>query len=137
MILLAALDDKNGMLFNKRRQSQDQALRTRISKISAARRLWVSPYTAKQFADDAPEQLCIADDPAARAEAGDFCFIEDTDFSAYAKNVEKIIIYRWNRTYPGDKFFDMPLADKGWRLVSTTDIAGNSHESITEEVYEK
>ncbi len=36
-----------------------------------------------------------------KARPGDFCFIENVAPSAYEDKIEKIILYRWNRTYPG------------------------------------
>ena len=45
MILMVAVDDNNGMMFNKRRQSQDRVLRDRIRKLCANGRLWVNHYT--------------------------------------------------------------------------------------------
>ena len=39
MILIVCVDNKNGMLFNRRRQSQDRMLRTRILEMTAQSRL--------------------------------------------------------------------------------------------------
>ena len=49
---------------------------------------------------------------------------------------EKIVLYHWNRSYPGDFFFDIDVT-KAWHCVFTRSFAGSSHDKITEEVYEK
>ena len=60
MILIVCVDNKNGMLFNRRRQSQDRMLRTRILEMTAQSRLWMNTYSAKQFDASAP-QVTVAD----------------------------------------------------------------------------
>ncbi len=47
MIIMICLDDRGGMLFNKRRQSQDVLLRQQILTETAGGRLWMNSYSAK------------------------------------------------------------------------------------------
>ena len=70
-----------------------------------------------------------------QAAAGEFCFVEDQDITPYAARIEKIILFRWNRTYPADVYFNMELLSSGWILKETEEFEGSSHEKITEEVY--
>ena len=49
--------------------------------------------------------------------------------------VEKIILYKWNRHYHADHYFDISLLD-GWVLNDIVDFKGSSHEKITREVYQ-
>lgn len=133
MILIAAVDDDNGMMFNKRRQSQDEALRERILSLSAHSRLWMNQYTKKQFGNAA--HLAIDDDFLDMAAPGDYCFVENVPAAPYENKVEQIILFRWNRKYPGDFHFDIDLAAGGWKLSSAEDFHGSSHEKITMEVY--
>ena len=49
MIIIAAVDDRNGMMFNHRRQSQDKVLREKILSLTAGKLLWMDHYSAKQF----------------------------------------------------------------------------------------
>lgn len=139
MILMVAVDDRNGMLFNKRRQSQDRALRERILALSAHSRLWVNHYTEKQFAQDgqASEHLHVDDDFLNEAAPGEYCFVENTPTAPYEKWVEQIILFKWNRKYPGDFFFDIDLTNEEWHLTSTEEFPGSSHEKITMEVYSR
>ena len=49
MILIVAVDDRNGMTFNHRRQSQDKRLRERILSMTKNGKLWMNAYSHKQF----------------------------------------------------------------------------------------
>lgn len=137
MIIIICLDDRGGMLFNKRRQSQDVLLRQQILTETAGGRLWMNSYSAKQFAEESAANIVVDETFLDKARPGDFCFIENVAPSAYEDKIEKIILYRWNRTYPGDLYFDIPLEEHGWKLIETDDFAGRSHEKITKEVYER
>ena len=70
-----------------------------------------------------------------KAEENDFCFIEDGVYST--DNADEIILCKWNRHYPADKFFDTDLKALGFKKVNTEDIAGTSHEKITIETYRR
>jgi hypothetical protein len=133
LILLACVDDDMGMLFNKRRQSQDKILRAHILDITAKGRLWMNHYSARQFESEAAPQINVDDNFLSEAAPGEFCFAEDTDVGAYEQWVEKIILFRWNRRYPGDLHFNIDLSH--WKLIESHDFTGSSHEKITEEVY--
>ena len=135
MILIAALDDKNGMMFNHRRQSQDSQLRAHILKQTEDSALWMNAYSAKQFGACAEHPPVHVSESFLTEAGGAYCFVENVDIAPYMDRVEKIIIYRWNRVYPRDQVF--PVDFSQWKRTSSTDFAGSSHEKITEEVYEK
>ena len=137
MILIVCVDDDNGMMFNHRRQSQDRVLRERVLGMTAGSRLWMNHYTEKQFATENAPQINVDDGFLNEAAPGDYCFVEGDDVTNYEKWMEKIILYKWNRRYPGDVHFGIPLQAHGWRLTGSTDFVGSSHEKITEEVYTK
>ncbi len=44
MIVIAAVDDCMGMMFNKRRQSQDRVLRQRIISLAEGKNIWMNAY---------------------------------------------------------------------------------------------
>lgn len=136
MIVIVALDDRGSMMFNHRRQSQDKVLRERILKMTVGKTLWMNHYTEKQFpnATECP-QINVSDDFLSEAGPGEYCFVENEPLAPFAKWIEGLIVYRWNRAYPGDQKFDLSLDQ--WRMVSSVDFPGNSHEKITEEVYVK
>ena len=133
MKLIVCLDDRDGMLFNRRRQSKDSALRAKLLQQTAGSRLWMNGYSASQF--ETREGITVDEDFMRKAEADDFCFVENTDISAYAGQVTGVIIYRWNRAYPGDTVFPVTLFEGRWQPVSREDFPGNSHELITQEAY--
>ena len=133
MIVIACVDDRMGMLFNRRRQSQDAALRQRLLERAAGRPVWMSEYSARQFADCPANNIRVSDHCADRAGPGELWFVEDGRELIGARGAEELVLYRWNRRYPGDVTFPWPLT--GWTLTETADFPGTSHEKITEEVY--
>lgn len=136
MILMVCIDDDNGMCFANRRQSQDRTLRERLLRLSGGI-LWMDAYSAKQFSPEESARFVIDEAFLENAGKGDFCFAETTDVAPYEEKAEKIMLYRWNRKYPASLHFSIPLAEHGWKCVSTEEWEGYSHEKITEEVYVK
>ena len=53
--------------------------------------------------------------------------------ASMVKEIEKVILYHWNRDYPADTYFDLDLTD--WKITRTEEFPGFSHDKITEEVY--
>ena len=144
MVLVVATDDQGGMMFNKRRQSQDRVLRARILDLAKDSRLWMNAYTGRQFADSGDRaeipmdggsqtEILIDDAFLEKAGTGEYCFVENASAAPYESRIEKIVLFKWNRAYPGDFFFDMDLS--AWKRIETEDFAGASHEKITQEVY--
>ena len=133
MKLIFCIDDKKGMMFFGKRQSQDSVLREWIMNHTAGSKLWMSAYSARQFSD---QSGYIADDNyVENASTGDYCFIEDKGYSL--DNVSEIILCKWNRKYQADKVFDIDLKANGFKKVSSEDIKGSSHDKITIETYKK
>ncbi len=133
MVLIICVDDNNGMMFNNRRQSQDRELRKRIGEVSKGHRLFMNNYSFKQFEDYEYDNIIVDENFLDNAKNGDYCFVENTDIINYNSNIEKLIIYKWNRKYPSDVKFSLSL--KKWNLESSLDFKGYSHEKITEEVW--
>ena len=133
MNLIACVEDNMGMMFNHRRESQDGVLRDEIVRLAKGKKLWMDEYSAKQF-EDHQDDITVDEWFMEKAGPGDYCFVEKADPALFKDKIEKIILYRWNRSYPADKYFDIPLDH--WKLVSTRDFPGSSHEKITEEIYE-
>ena len=51
MNIIVCLDDKNGMMFNKRRQSQDKLLRSDIKELVKSKILYMNNYSYKLYKD--------------------------------------------------------------------------------------
>lgn len=134
MILAVCLDDKGGMAFNRRRQSQDRAAREKLLELADGAPLWMNAYSAGQFGD-APN-ICVDEDFLAKAGQGEYCFAEFPPLSPCAGRAERIVVIRWNRVYPADARLDIPLKAPLWRLVKSEEFTGSSHETLTLEVYE-
>lgn len=133
MKIIVCLDDKDGMLFNGRRQSMDRNLRKRILQMTKGNTLWMNEYTAQQF-DELESHVAVNEDFLELAQDDDFCFLENLDISPYISRINTLIIYRWNRIYPRDVCFPVALYSH-LNKVRSCDFAGSSHDSITEEVY--
>ena len=133
MHVIVCLDDKEGMLFHGRRQSRDRVVVGEILKRTQGRRLWMSPYSQPLF-QGRMDGLLVDEGFLDKAAPGDFCFVEGAPLAPWKDKLESITLYRWNRHYPGDVFFDIDLKS-GWTLSSRRDFSGHSHEKITEEVY--
>lgn len=133
MKLIVCLDDKNGMAFNRRRQSADRVVTEEIRTLCGPAPLWTDAYTAKLFADAPPADLRVSEDPLHQAGAGEYCFLETAPVTDGA-GAEEIIVFRWNRVYPRDRVFDLELSRR--TCTQTREFPGHSHERITMEVYE-
>lgn len=134
MKVIVMLDDASGMMFNKRRQSQDSVLRKDILSDSKDVTLWMNEYSSAQFTEDSAN-ISVSEDFLSKASDIDYCFVENIHLSSYIEKVNEIVVYRWNRMYPSDFKFDIQLEEPMWSMVSTIDFVGSSHDKITKEVW--
>ena len=132
MNLIVCLDDKNGYSFASRRQTKDRVQLSDMLAFVGENNLFLTDYSSALFSE-LPTNVKVTNTPQNSASTDDFCFIEN--IAVEDKNIDKIIIYRWNRSYPSDKKFPLELLG-GKTLVSSYDFKGYSHEKITREVYE-
>ena len=126
MNIVVCIDDDGGMLFNKRRQSRDKILIENMLELCKGEKLYTNEYSATLF----PENSVVISEDFESIENG-FVFAENT--IPNEENIEEIIVYKWNRVYPADTFFNISL--DGWSLAETVDFIGSSHEKITRERY--
>ena len=129
MTLYICLDDKNGLKFNKRRQSRDAAVLEDIRSCLSGD-LLIHPYSEKLIQE---VQIPYVLPP----ETAKDLFLEDVPTEEILLSCEKVVIYRWNRHYPADTRWDPDLENRGFSLAETTEFPGKSHEKITREVYVK
>ena len=134
MTAIVCVDEAWGMAFHGRRQSRDRAVCARILEDAAGRGLWMGRDTLRLFEAPDPEYLTAAEDFLAQAGPGGLCFVEEPPLLPWLDRLEGLVLYRWNRSYPGDVTFPWPLT--GWTRTETTVLPGTSHEKITEEVYQ-
>lgn len=130
MIAAVCIDDRNGLLFNRRRLSRDRAQQEDLLALCGGEPLWLAPYSAPLF-DWAPERVRIDEAFLEQAAPGDVCFVEDRQ--PPAEKLEGLILYRWNRAYPSDVQLELDLSR--FILTERTEFPGTSHETITRERY--
>lgn len=127
MTLYLCLDDKNGLRFNSRRQSRDGAVLEDI-RSQLADKLLIQPFSEKLIREaEIPYVL--------PPETAEDCFAEDIPSEELLARTKKIVLYRWNRHYPADVFWNPDLGSMGFVLTQTTEFSGTSHDKITREVY--
>ena len=127
MTLYICLDDRNGLQFNKRRQSRDAVLLEDI-RGQLAGPLLIDPFSEKLIRE---AQIPYVLPP----ETADDFFAENVPSEEILESCEKVVIYRWNRHYPSDIRWDPDLTERGFSLSETVEFPGKSHEKITREVY--
>ena len=132
MKLIVCIDDKNGMMFNNRRQSKDSKLIDDVISYAGGK-LWTNSFSIDLF--DGHTNVKTDENFLMIANDDEYCFVENIDISKLSLNISEVVIYRWNRVYPADRYFDFNLS--GYNCTSTKEFIGNSHEKITKEVYVK
>lgn len=132
MKLIACLDNKNGLCFNNRRQSRDRRLRDFIKDMTRHSKLYMNPYTYELYSDFANAVVC--EDFLAQAEPDDYCILETCPVRQYQEAIQELFLFRWNKVYPADMYFDLDLSL--WNLIETEELEGSSHR-ITKETYIK
>ena len=128
MTLIFCLDNHNGIMFNNRRQSADKAVTDRILNYADGHKLLIDTYSAKLLPAAQVYTGHLPDETVVFAETGelvDLCI----------NRADKLIVYKWNRGYPSDVYVPIEKITDNWRLETSVDFSGNSHDLITEEVY--
>lgn len=137
MNIIVCLDDKNGMMFNKRRQSQDRILRADLKEFIKDKDLYMNNYSYKLYKDIDNGNIKVSENFLEQCTENDFCLVEDKLLNNYINKINNIIIYKWNRIYPSDLYFDINLTSNSWELLETKEFEGSSHEKITRIIYRR
>lgn len=133
MKLICCIDDNGGMMFNRRRQSRDREVVRDILESAGGRTVWISAYSKPLFGDVANVKETESDPVYIPAE--DFYFAETPPNNDMLASVSELIIYKWNRSYPSDQKCLIRFDE--WKMQSTAEFPGFSHEKITKEIYLK
>ena len=137
MNIIICLDDDNGMMFNKRRQSQDRILRADLKEFIKDKDLYMNNYSYKLYKDIDNGNIKVSENFLEQCTENDFCLVEDKLLNNYINKINNIIIYKWNRIYPSDLYFDINLTSTSWELLETKEFEGSSHEKITRIIYRR
>ena len=140
MRMICCVDDCMGMMFHHRRQSRDRILIRDIVTMCRGCKLWAAPYSEKILKEGTDEgiercEIIIDADFLEKAGKEDFCFVEEGLPLQYEETISQIILYRWNRKYPADVYFEIELDH--WKMTGSREFPGSSHEKITKEIYKK
>lgn len=130
MIGIVCLDQNNGMYFNERRQSRDRYVIRDITDMTKDSVLYINSYSEELF-ENFKNQYIVSNDYFSNAKENDYCFVENQILDE--SRVNKMVVYRWDKVYPSDYRIDI----SGWKLISTLEFMGYSHDKITKEVYVK
>ena len=125
------------MMFNKRRQSQDKLLRVSIKELVKGKTLFMNEYSYKLYKDINNENIIVSENYLYECENDNFCLVENKPLNNYIEKIDNIIIYKWNRIYPSDLYFDVDIKNEQWELIETEEFQGSSHEKITKETYRR
>lgn len=128
MTVYLCLDDRGGLLFNKRRLSRDAAV---LADMAAEGPVTIDPFSEKLLAQ-IPHLLAEEILPKD-------CrfFLENRNPESVLPLADRLVLYRWNRHYPADVRWEGTPGDYGFVLSETSEFPGKSHEKITKEVYVK
>lgn len=137
MNIITCLDDKNGMMFFNKRQSQDKIVRENIKELVANTTLYMNEYSYKLYKDIDNGNIKVCDSFLDKCEDNSFCLVENKFLNAYIDKINTIVIYKWNRTYPANMYFDIDINSGLWSLSSQEEFQGSSHEKITKEFYRR
>ena len=135
---IVCVDNRMGICFNGRRVSRDRMVSEDILEMTRGNVLWMAPEADKLFKEvfKAKEEVCqetgtgkkiqdaghLEDEKMwkvdrnflEKAEEEDFCFVEGENLAGYEGKITEIVLYKWNRDYPADVFFEVDLSK--WRL---------------------
>lgn len=131
MTIYVCLDDRNGMQFNHRRQSRDIAV-----LLDLEQPVYIDTFSEKLFLSSEIPYRLAPEELEQIPEEGGF-FLEGIEPESVLPLADKVVIYRWNRHYPGDFYWNVDLNELGFTLESQSEFPGRSHETITKEVYVK
>ena len=136
MTVIVCLEDRGGMLFNRRRLSRDRVLTADAVAFAKAegKRLSINSFSEKLFEEYS--NFITVDENFLDSDAA-VCFVENKALAPHLQRIDRLVIYRWNRTYPFDTAIDIDVSTAPWRLLSREEFAGYSHEKITKEIYVK
>lgn len=133
MIVSICLDDNNGVMFNKRRQSRDREVIREVI-LSTKGMLYIHPYSKLLFSEYENSYACN-EEFLDIAGVETHCFVENKPLIPYLNKINEIHIYRWNRHYPSDMKFEVDLSEKGFQKIEEYEFKGSSHEKISKEVW--
>ena len=134
MTAIVCVEDRGGILFLKRRVSRDREVYRDIAENYS--KVYMTSYSLPLF-DGVKINTGVRFLPIFEGERGEVCFVESGEIADNIHKISRLVIYRWNRTYPSDVKLGFDPEEMGFNRVSTAELVGYSHEKITKDIYEK
>ena len=134
MNVIICLDDKNGMLFNNRRQSRDALVTEDILNNLDGKKLKILPFSKSLF-DDSGDCVDVCESVDSLVSKDDVFFLENVSLKIFLDSIDTLTVYRWNRVYPCDFYCDLDFSL--FSLCEEAEFKGNSHEKITKQIYRR
>ena len=91
MTVFICLDDNRGMLFHRRRQSRDKAVKEDMLQLAGQEKVWMNAYSAKLF-EGAADRIMVAEDFLELMQAEDCCFLENIPLKPYEDRIKTIAV---------------------------------------------
>lgn len=135
MTSIITLDTNNGLLFNKRRLSQDKVVTADIISQASGTNLYVTPYSYKLFPEGTP--CTPLNNPYTLADKQAVIFAEDINPVKYIDIIDTFVVYLWNKEYPSDVRFNVNLQELGFRVTNRVDFSSNTHPNITRLIFSR
>lgn len=130
MKIIACVDNKFGLMFNKRRQSQDRIVREKIKELNET--IYMNEYSYKLYQDVLDN--VVVDEMFLEKAENHYCLIENVSVKDYLDKIDEVVLFRWNRDYPRDFCLDIDLSS--YEMIEQVEFQGSSH-TITMEVYKR
>lgn len=133
MKVIICVDKNNGILFNNRRLSRDKVIYDYILNMVKDNKLYCNEYSSSLF--DSKENIIISNDFLDKATKEDYVFIENNKIP---NQISELIVFRWNRLYPADTFFDEnSIHLNNLKKISSKNFKGFSHNKITVDIFRR
>lgn len=134
MKAIVCVDNSLGIMFNKRRMSQDVNQRNDLFQLLNDEPLYMSAYSGSLY--DVPHRNNIRISNAYHRECEDhYCLFEDDKINDYIQDIQELILYCWNRDYPSDKKLSLNFSK--FNIKHEYEFTGSSHNTITRIIYER
>ena len=130
MIIIGCVENSFGMCFNGRRVSRDKVVTEKILNLTKGEKLYINDFSKDLFENT---DAVLVEDVLNLSDKEGYCFVENAAPESF-ENIEKIILFMWNRDYPSDFKFKLP---ENFKEINRFEFKGNSHEKITEVHYAK
>ena len=92
MTVFVCIDDRGGMLFNKRRQSRDSKVIEDVARTVGEGLLYISDFSEILFAESDASVISVPD-PLDSAGDGSFVFVENLHLGEYVDKIDRLILY--------------------------------------------